>query len=91
MAHRHLLHATAEHAAAFLDSLAERPIFPRATPEELRAAVGGLNQMLFRFGDDALSGTTFRGARAMRISVSNWQTSDNDVERSARAILRAAA
>jgi hypothetical protein len=31
MAHRDLLHATAEHAADFLDSLDERPIFPRAT------------------------------------------------------------
>jgi glutamate/tyrosine decarboxylase-like PLP-dependent enzyme len=66
-----------------------------------------LNQVLVRFGDDArtdaaidrvaqdgtcfLSGTTFRGARAMRVSVSNWQTSDEDVERSADAILRAAA
>jgi glutamate/tyrosine decarboxylase-like PLP-dependent enzyme len=66
-----------------------------------------LNQVLVRFGDDArtdavidrvvrdgtcfLSGTTFRGVRAMRISVSNWQTSDEDVERSAAAVLRAAA
>jgi glutamate/tyrosine decarboxylase-like PLP-dependent enzyme len=66
-----------------------------------------LNQVLFRFSDGALtdaviervvrdgtcflSGTTFRGARAMRISVSNWQTSDDDVERSVQAILRAAA
>ena len=65
-----------------------------------------LNQVLVRFGDDArtdaalervvedgtcfLSGTTFRGMRAMRISVSNWQTSDDDVERSASAILQAA-
>jgi glutamate/tyrosine decarboxylase-like PLP-dependent enzyme len=65
-----------------------------------------LNQVLVRFGDDArtdavidgvvrdgtcfLSGTTFRGVRAMRISVSNWQTSEDDVERSADAILQAA-
>jgi glutamate/tyrosine decarboxylase-like PLP-dependent enzyme len=65
-----------------------------------------LNQVLFRFGDGAgtdgvidrvvrdgtcfLSGTTIKGARAMRISVSNWQTSDEDVERSVAAILRAA-
>jgi glutamate/tyrosine decarboxylase-like PLP-dependent enzyme len=65
-----------------------------------------LNQVLVRFGDDArtdavidgvvrdgtcfLSGTTFRGVRAMRISVSNWQTSEEDVERSAEAILQAA-
>jgi glutamate/tyrosine decarboxylase-like PLP-dependent enzyme len=66
-----------------------------------------LNQVLVRFGDDAhtdaviarvvddgtcfLSGTTFRGLRAMRISVSNWQTSEEDVERSVAAVLRAAA
>ena len=38
-----------------------------------------------------LSGTTWRGTAAMRISVSNWQTSAEDVERSAEAILAAAA
>ena len=37
-----------------------------------------------------LSGTTWRDRAAMRISVSNWQTSEADVERSAAAILRAA-
>jgi glutamate/tyrosine decarboxylase-like PLP-dependent enzyme len=66
-----------------------------------------LNQVIVRFGDDSridavlervvsdgtcfVSGTTFRGARAMRVSVSNWQTSREDVDRSAQAILRAAA
>ncbi len=38
-----------------------------------------------------LSGTVWRGKAAMRISVSNWRTSDDDVERSAGAILEAAA
>jgi glutamate/tyrosine decarboxylase-like PLP-dependent enzyme len=37
-----------------------------------------------------LGGTTWRGRRAMRISVSNWATSLSDVERSAAAILAAA-
>ncbi len=37
-----------------------------------------------------LSGTTWRGRAFMRISVSNWSTTDADVERSAAAILRAA-
>ncbi len=37
-----------------------------------------------------LSGTTWQGRAAMRISVSNWSTADADVERSAAAILRAA-
>jgi glutamate/tyrosine decarboxylase-like PLP-dependent enzyme len=38
-----------------------------------------------------LSGTTWQGRAAMRISVSNWQTTSEDVERSAAAILEAAA
>ena len=38
-----------------------------------------------------LSGTEWQGRAAMRISVSNWQTSEEDVERSAAAILEAAA
>ncbi len=66
-----------------------------------------LNQVLVRFGDDArtaavieavqsegtcwLGGTSWHGVGAMRISVSNWATSDEDVERSIAAILEAAA
>jgi len=37
-----------------------------------------------------LGGTTWRGSRAMRVSVSNWSTTAADVERSAAAILKAA-
>ena len=37
-----------------------------------------------------LSGTTWRGMAAMRISVCNWSTTADDVERSLEAILRAA-
>jgi glutamate/tyrosine decarboxylase-like PLP-dependent enzyme len=56
-----------------------------------------LNQVLFRFGTDErtdavlaavqesgeawLSGTTWDGRKAIRVSVSNWQTSKADVER----------
>ena len=65
-----------------------------------------LNQVLVRFGDDDLtnaviervqddgtcwlSGTTFRGRAAMRVSVVNWQTTADDADRSAEAILSAA-
>jgi glutamate/tyrosine decarboxylase-like PLP-dependent enzyme len=38
-----------------------------------------------------LSGTTWHGMAAMRISVSNWSTSEKDIELSAQAILRALA
>jgi glutamate/tyrosine decarboxylase-like PLP-dependent enzyme len=63
-----------------------------------------LNQVLVRFGDDAttravvagvqadgtcwLSGTTWHGMAAMRVSVSNWATSEADIAQSADAILR---
>ncbi|HEY5858619.1 MAG TPA: aminotransferase class V-fold PLP-dependent enzyme [Aldersonia sp.] len=66
-----------------------------------------LNQVLVRFGDDTvtdaviaavqadgtcwLGGTVWQGRRAMRISVSNWSTTDEDVVRSAAAIRAAAA
>jgi glutamate/tyrosine decarboxylase-like PLP-dependent enzyme len=66
-----------------------------------------LNQVLVRFGDGEstretiarvqqdgtcwLSGTDWFGEHAMRISVSNWRTTEDDVERSAAAILAAAA
>ena len=36
-----------------------------------------------------MAGTTWHGMAAMRISVSNWATSEKDVERSAEAIIRA--
>ncbi|HLM36547.1 MAG TPA: pyridoxal-dependent decarboxylase [Gaiellaceae bacterium] len=38
---RDLLRRTAEIAADYLDSLGERPVFPRVTPEELRETLGG--------------------------------------------------
>jgi glutamate/tyrosine decarboxylase-like PLP-dependent enzyme len=63
-----------------------------------------INQGLVRFTDDRrtdeviaavmatgevfFGGTTWRGMRAMRVSVSNWRTSGEDVERAVRAIER---
>jgi len=38
---RALLHRTADLAAEFLESLDDRPVYPRVVPEELRAALGG--------------------------------------------------
>jgi glutamate/tyrosine decarboxylase-like PLP-dependent enzyme len=66
-----------------------------------------LNQVLARFGDGErtrevirrvqedgtcwLGGTDWEGEHAMRVSVSNWRTTREDVERSVEAILAAAA
>ena len=66
-----------------------------------------LNQVLFRFetdertdavlagvqqsGEAWLSGTTWDGRKAIRVSVSNWQTSEDDVSRLLSAFEAAAA
>jgi glutamate/tyrosine decarboxylase-like PLP-dependent enzyme len=44
-----------------------------------------------RDGTCWLGGTTWRGQRLLRISVSNWSTTEADIDRSADAILRVAA
>ena len=38
-----------------------------------------------------MGGTTWHGDRLMRISVSNWTTTEDDVDRSVEAIRRAMA
>jgi glutamate/tyrosine decarboxylase-like PLP-dependent enzyme len=48
--------------------------------------------VIARVQDDGtcwLSGTTWHGMAAMRVSVSNWSTTEADIDRSAGAILRA--
>jgi glutamate/tyrosine decarboxylase-like PLP-dependent enzyme len=52
--------------------------------ETTRAVVAGVQDE----GTCWLSGTTWHGMAAMRISVSNWATTESDVARSADAILR---
>ncbi|HSS68002.1 MAG TPA: pyridoxal-dependent decarboxylase [Nocardioidaceae bacterium] len=65
-----------------------------------------LNQVLVGFGDDDrtdrviaavqadgacwMGGTTWHGRRLMRIAVSNWTTTEDDVDRSVAAIVRLA-
>jgi glutamate/tyrosine decarboxylase-like PLP-dependent enzyme len=44
-----------------------------------------------RDGTCWLGGTVWHGRAAMRISVSSWQTTEDDIDRSAEAILRCAA
>ncbi len=52
-----------------------------------RAVIAGVQ----RDGTCWLAGTTWQGTEAMRISISNWMTTDEDVDRSSEAILRTAA
>jgi hypothetical protein len=43
-----------------------------------------------RTGECWMGATTWRGMRLMRISVSNWSTTEGDVDRAVAAILAAA-
>jgi len=92
-----LVERTCRHARVLADGLAELP-----GCVILNDVV--LNQVLFRFGDDDatrtavaavqqegeawMSPTTWDGRAAIRISVSNWRTSDDDVRRTLDAFRR---
>ena len=89
-----LVERCCRHARTFGEELARLP-----GCEILNEIV--LNQVLLRFADDEttnavlravqdsgeawMSGTTWNGRAAIRISVSNWRTSDEDVARTVRA------
>jgi glutamate/tyrosine decarboxylase-like PLP-dependent enzyme len=57
------------------------------TPEETRQVIAGIQQD----GTCWCGGTVWQGRTAMRISVSSWATTDEDVEKSLEAMLRVAA
>ena len=89
-----LIERTCDCARRFADGIVELP-----GVELLNEVV--LNQVLFRFPDDEqtddvlsrvqdsgdvwMSGTTWDGRRAIRVSVSNWQTTDEEIELALRA------
>jgi glutamate/tyrosine decarboxylase-like PLP-dependent enzyme len=54
------------------------------TPEQTQATIAAIQQE----GTCWCGGTVWKGRTAMRISVSNWSTTDEDVERSIEAIIR---
>ena len=92
-----LIDRCCDHAGAIVDGIGNLPgveVLWRPT----------INQGLVRFGDDRrtdaviaaiaatgeafFTGTTWRGMRAMRVSVCNWQTDDEDVQRTVSAVAR---
>jgi glutamate/tyrosine decarboxylase-like PLP-dependent enzyme len=94
-----MIERTCQHAARFAEGLS-------AAGHEVLNDVE-LNQVLVSFGDAETTqrvmaavqaegtcwcgGTVWQGYTAMRISVSSWATTEDDVERSLEAILRIAA
>jgi glutamate/tyrosine decarboxylase-like PLP-dependent enzyme len=95
-----LIERCCDHASRFAEDLAAIP------GVEILNEVP-INQVLFRFESDErteeilryvqesgeawMSGTVWQDRQAIRISVSNWQTSDEDVDRTVAAFARAAA
>jgi glutamate/tyrosine decarboxylase-like PLP-dependent enzyme len=89
-----LVERTCAHARRFAEHIAVLP-----GCEVLNEVV--LNQVLFRFADDEttrsvlarvqesgeawMSGTVWNGRAAIRLSVSNWRTTDEDVDRTVAA------
>ena len=59
---------------------ATEPDHDRRTEEVIAAIVGA--------GEAFFGGTTWHGKRAMRVSVCNWRTSREDVERSINSVAR---
>ncbi|MEX0850417.1 MAG: pyridoxal-dependent decarboxylase [Gaiellaceae bacterium] len=93
-----LIERSCAHARRFADEIARLP-----GCEVLNQVV--LNQVLFRFANDEttnavlaevqasgeawMSGTTWDGRSAIRLSVSNWRTTEDDIARTVAAFERA--
>jgi glutamate/tyrosine decarboxylase-like PLP-dependent enzyme len=59
---------------------------PQATPEAHDRFTDRMIQKILSSGEAFFTGTTWRGRRAMRVSVCNWQTSKEDVDRICRSV-----
>lgn len=56
------------------------------TPEQGDRFTDEMIEKINATGEAFFSGTTWRGQRAMRVSVVNWRTSERDVERAVEAV-----
>ena len=75
-----------------LNDVVLNQVLVRVTPPAGRDAAAFTNEVVNRIQADGtcwLSGTTWHGMPALRISVSNWSTTAADADRSADAIIRA--
>ncbi len=61
---------------------------PNASDEDHDRRTDEVIAAIVATGEAFFGGTTWRGRRAMRVSVCNWQTSDEDVQRSVSAVAK---
>ena len=59
---------------------------PNAVEEDHDRRTDEVIAAICRTGEAFFGGTTWRGRRAMRVSVCNWQTSEPDIKRSIRTV-----
>jgi len=59
---------------------------PNATEQDHDRRTETVIEEILKTGEAFFGGTTWRGRRAMRVSVCNWRTSDEDVERVVKAV-----
>jgi len=81
------------HALDWLSSLGTRPVPPQASIDQVTQALGAalpeVVRRLLADGTAWMSGSTWHDRSVLRISVSNWSTTDDDVERSLDAVRKA--
>jgi glutamate/tyrosine decarboxylase-like PLP-dependent enzyme len=76
-----------------LNDVVLNQVLVRFTPADGGDADAFTRDVMTRVQDEGVAwmgGTTWHGMGAMRISVSNWSTTEADIDRTAEAILRAA-
>jgi len=76
-----------------LNDVVLNQVLVRFTPPDGNNADAFTDEVVRRVQDDGtcwLGGSTWHGVQVMRISVSNWSTTEADIDRSADAILRCA-
>jgi len=84
----------AANGVEILNEVVLNQVLVRLTPPDGSDADAFTRQVMTRVQDEGeawMGGTTWQGKAAIRISVSNWSTTDADIDRTADAILRAAA
>ncbi len=64
---------------------------PNATNADHDRCTNNVIAATLKKGEALFSGTTWRGKRCMRVSVCNWKTNDNDVDRAVESVRTALA
>jgi glutamate/tyrosine decarboxylase-like PLP-dependent enzyme len=62
---------------------------PGATDADHDERTDAVIREILAAGEAFFGGVTWKGRRCMRVSVSNWQTDEKDVERTVAAVARA--